>query len=178
MGSMLRCVQCPEVGGDTIWINMVAAYENLPDDVKARIASLKAVHEFLPLFGIAVPEDQHEAMRKKFPPVDASGRAHAPGNRRKDPLCQRGVHDSSGELRPARPRSNIASASTTSWPKWTCCSTCFARRRRPSIRFACAGNPNTIAFWDNRACQHYAVQDYFPAPRHMMRATIIGDRPV
>ncbi len=69
MGSMLRCVQCPEVGGDTIWINMVAAYEGLPDDVKMRIAELKAVHEFLPLFGIVVPEDQHDEMRRKFPPV-------------------------------------------------------------------------------------------------------------
>ncbi|MDB5479147.1 MAG: taurine dioxygenase [Caulobacteraceae bacterium] len=34
-----------------------------------------------------------------------------------------------------------------------------------------------IAFWDNRASQHYAVSDYWPAVRRMERATIIGDRP-
>jgi len=34
--------------------------------------------------------------------------------------------------------------------------------------------PNTIAFWDNRATQHYAVQDYYPAVRRMLRATVVG----
>ena len=38
MGAVLRCIECPEVGGDTIWVNMVAAYENLPEQVKARIS--------------------------------------------------------------------------------------------------------------------------------------------
>ena len=37
--------------------------------------------------------------------------------------------------------------------------------------------PNTIAMWDNRSTQHYAIQDYFPAVRRMMRATVIGDKP-
>ena len=36
---------------------------------------------------------------------------------------------------------------------------------------------NSIAFWDNRACQHYAVGDYYPAMREMERVTIIGERP-
>jgi taurine dioxygenase len=34
-----------------------------------------------------------------------------------------------------------------------------------------------VALWDNVATQHYAVSDYWPAPRHMERATIMGDRP-
>src|SRR5574340_1370863 len=38
MGAVLRYVDGPPVGGDTIWVNMVAAYENLPDDIKTRIA--------------------------------------------------------------------------------------------------------------------------------------------
>ena len=44
---VLRCVECPPVGGDTMWANMVAAYENLPDDMKTRIADLWASHSFL-----------------------------------------------------------------------------------------------------------------------------------
>ena len=38
--------------------------------------------------------------------------------------------------------------------------------------------PNSIAFWDNRASQHYAASDYWPAVRRMERVTVIGDRPV
>jgi taurine dioxygenase len=37
--------------------------------------------------------------------------------------------------------------------------------------------PNSVAIWDNRSTQHYAVMDYWPAPRKMERAGIIGDRP-
>jgi taurine dioxygenase len=37
--------------------------------------------------------------------------------------------------------------------------------------------PNSIAFWDNRACQHYAASDYYPKEREMFRVTIVGDKP-
>jgi taurine dioxygenase len=37
--------------------------------------------------------------------------------------------------------------------------------------------PGSVAFWDNRAAQHYASTDFLPAARHMERMTIIGDKP-
>ena len=36
---------------------------------------------------------------------------------------------------------------------------------------------NSVALWDNRCTQHYAVQDFWPAVRKLERAGIIGDRP-
>ena len=42
MGAVLRCVECPPVGGDMIWVNMVEAYARLPDSIKGRIAHLRA----------------------------------------------------------------------------------------------------------------------------------------
>ncbi len=43
-GCVLRCVECPPVGGDTMWANMVLAYEKLPEHIKSQIADLRARH--------------------------------------------------------------------------------------------------------------------------------------
>ncbi|SAL06696.1 taurine catabolism dioxygenase TauD, TfdA family protein [Caballeronia calidae] len=51
MGAVLRCIECPETGGDTIWVNMVEAYRQLPDDIKRRIEGLRVYR--LRLFGHA-----------------------------------------------------------------------------------------------------------------------------
>ena len=34
---LLRCIECPTVGGDTMWTNMVMAYENLPIEIKTKL---------------------------------------------------------------------------------------------------------------------------------------------
>ena len=48
MGCVLRCVECPPVGGDTMWANMALAYERLPDTVKTQIASLRGMRTAIP----------------------------------------------------------------------------------------------------------------------------------
>src|SRR5215471_11048435 len=55
MGCVLRCVESPSVGGDTIWVNMVKAYADLPDHIKQQIASLRARHSIEASFGAAMP---------------------------------------------------------------------------------------------------------------------------
>jgi alpha-ketoglutarate-dependent taurine dioxygenase len=45
----------------------------------------------------------------------------------------------------------------------------------PEYQFRLKWYPGTIAIWDNRLCQHYAVNDYYPHPRHMERVAIAGD---
>ena len=47
----------------------------------------------------------------------------------------------------------------------------------PEYQMRLHWEPDTLVIWDNRSTQHYAIQDYFPAVRRMMRATVIGDRP-
>ncbi|SOY39582.1 hypothetical protein CBM2592_A10113 [Cupriavidus taiwanensis] len=44
MGCVLRCLEGPAVGADTMWANMVLAYENLPAQVKTEIAGLRGGH--------------------------------------------------------------------------------------------------------------------------------------
>jgi taurine dioxygenase len=46
----------------------------------------------------------------------------------------------------------------------------------PEVQCRFQWQADSIAFWDNRACQHFAVSDYFPAVRAMKRVTIAGDK--
>jgi len=53
----------------------------------------------------------------------------------------------------------------------------FEQASIPEYQVRFGWRENSVAFWDNRACQHYAIGDYAPAARHMKRVTIIGDKP-
>lgn len=175
MGSMLRCVSCPEVGGDTIWVNMVAAYENLPDEMKAKIARLRAVHDAMPTFGQALSDAKVEELRKRYPPmVHPVVRTH-PETGEKILFVNEGFtthFDNFSKVQPYRIGSDFRPA------ELDLLQYLFRQAAAPEYQVRLKWEPDTVALWDNRSTQHYAVQDYFPAPRHMNRATIIGDRPV
>lgn len=49
-GSVLRLVEAPPIGGDPMWTDLAAAYDNLPAHVRERINRLTAVHDFVPGF--------------------------------------------------------------------------------------------------------------------------------
>ncbi len=70
MGCVLRCIECPPVGGDTMWANMVLAYENLPGDVKAKIEGLRARHSIEASFGAAMPLEKRLALKAQFPDAE------------------------------------------------------------------------------------------------------------
>jgi taurine dioxygenase len=70
MGCVLRCVECPPVGGDTLWANMALAYERLPDAIKALIAPLRARHSIECTFGAAMPMDRRLALKAQYPDAE------------------------------------------------------------------------------------------------------------
>ena len=174
MGSVLRCVECPAMGGDTIWTNMVIAYERLPSNIKEQIAELRASHDIMPSFGGQMSDELRRETRLKFPSVE-------------HPIVR--THPETGEK-----LLFVNQAFTTHISNWEHVTTRLVGRERkqlsdalltylyhqaeiPEYQMRLRWRPNTIAFWDNRSTQHYAVQDYFPQARRMIRATIIGDRP-
>jgi taurine dioxygenase len=55
--------------------------------------------------------------------------------------------------------------------------TLTAEAATPEYQCRFRWTPDAVAFWDNRAVQHYASSDYWPATRVMERASVIGDRP-
>lgn len=164
MGAVLRAIEVPASGGDTLFADMVAAYEGLPDDAKAEIENLDAVHDFVQVFGHAIPDDQKPAMRERYPQVvhpvvcthAETGRRHLYVNR----FFASHVVGMEAE----RSRRLIDRLS----------------RRAEIVEYQCRfrWEPHSVAFWDNRSVQHYASSDYWPERRVMERASIIGPRPV
>ncbi|SPB14597.1 taurine dioxygenase [Caballeronia novacaledonica] len=173
MGSMLRCVTCPEVGGDTMWINMVAAYENLPEDVKQLIGKLQAVHDGLPVFSQGLNAEQVEGYRKKYPPmIHRVVRTH-PESGEKILYVNEGFTTHLANFTTVKP---YRFGSDFKMAEMDLLQYLFRQAAAPEYQVRLHWQPDTIAFWDNRSTQHYAVQDYYPAERQMMRATIVGDR--
>ncbi|MFE6697556.1 TauD/TfdA dioxygenase family protein [Streptomyces sp. NPDC057718] len=70
LGAVLQLREVPPVGGDTLWADMAAAYDNLPDEVKERIEGARAVHDFIPGFARFYPPERLAAHQEEFPPVE------------------------------------------------------------------------------------------------------------
>src|SRR4029077_20649878 len=63
-------VECPPIGGDTMWVNMVEAYSRLPEHIKVRIADLRARHSIEASFGAAMPAEKRLALHAQFPDAE------------------------------------------------------------------------------------------------------------
>ena len=174
MASLLRCVECPPAGGDTIWVNMALAYENLPESLKPQLAVLEAVHDLMPAFGPRMTPEQREQNRRTFPPM-----VH--------PVVR--THPESGEqilyVNEAF-TTHLANYAAAFEPRvgfdfklaeMDLLRYLLRQATIPEYQMRLHWEPDTLVIWDNRSTQHYAIQDYFPAVRRMMRATVIGDRP-
>jgi taurine dioxygenase len=163
LGSILRCIECPRVGGDTLFADMAAAFAGLPDDVKQEIEGRRAVHDFTRTFGRGLTPEQLAEKRREYPPV-----AH--------PIVR--THPETGEkviyVNVAFTSHVVDMAPDESarllaylYHQATC----------PEYQVRFRWERNSIAFWDNRSTQHYASSDYWPETRVMERVTVAGDRP-
>jgi taurine dioxygenase len=173
LGAVLRCVETPPVGGDTMWANMVLAYDRLPRDVKDKIGALRARHSIEASFGAAMPIERRLQLREMYPDAEHPVVRIHPDTAEKilfvnaftthftnfhTPECVRFGQD-------ANPGAGQLLAYLVS-------QACV-----PEFQVRWRWRKNSVAIWDNRATQHYAVMDYPPCHRKMERAGIIGDIP-
>ena len=160
-GSILMGRTIPETGGDTMWADMAAAYEGLSPAMKEWLCTLTAVHDggiFARLQGKAVEE-----FHKLYPPQEH------PVVRTNPDTGERGLYVNAAFT------THIVGLSKKE-SDWLL-DHLFAQARHPEYQCRFRWRKNSIAFWDNRTTQHYAVGDYYPAVREMERVTIIGDKP-
>lgn len=167
LGSVLRAVEVPSNGGDTLFANMEAAYDGLTDDVKEQIGGAVARHDFnhfrTRLRNKGASDADIAEFERTYPnPHHPVVRTHPVSGRKSIYVNLAFTKEIVGWDPDESERMLKHLYAQAAIPEYQC-------------RFSWA--PNSIAFWDNRSAQHYAVADYWPERRVMERVTVCGDTP-
>jgi taurine dioxygenase len=164
LGSILQCVQPPELGGDTCWASMYAAYDALSAPMQKFIDGLSARHGIDRLASYSRKVSEHLGERLETWPSTIH------------PLVE--VHPESG-----RKALNVNANWTADVVGLTKAESdmlldfLFEHVKQPEFQVRYHWQINDVAFWDNRACLHYAVPDY-TSRRIMKRVALVGHKPV
>ena len=166
MGSMLYAREVPTVGGDTLFSSMYLAYEALSEDMKKMLADLKAWHSSRHAFGYGVTDSEHYE----------DGRLANPNQATQDALHPVVItHPLTG-----RKALYVNADFTVRFDGWTVeesqpiLDLLYAHGARQEFTCRFHWEPGSIAFWDNRATWHYAMNDYQGHRRIMHRITLEG----
>ena len=166
MGSMLYAREVPTVGGDTLFSSMYLAYEALSEDLKKMLADLKAWHSSRHAFGYSVTDSEHFE----------DGRLANPNQATQDALHPVVItHPLTG-----RKALYVNADFTIRFDGWTVEESqpildfLYAHGARQEFTCRFHWEPGSIAFWDNRATWHYAMNDYQGHRRIMHRITLEG----
>ena len=161
--AVLRAVEIPPVGGDTLWADTGAAYDLLPEDMQEKLDGLTAEHDWIHSFGKGMDPADVERLRPHFPPAIHPVVRVIPETGRKVLFVN--VAFTRRILGLSEDESNALLR------------TLYRHIMRPELQVRLRWRKNTVAMWDNRICQHYASSDYHPARRVMERISIVGERP-
>ncbi|MFT5441611.1 MAG: taurine dioxygenase [Myxococcota bacterium] len=163
LGSILRGRLIPEVGGDTLFADMYAAYEGLDDKTKERIEDAVAEHTFVHSFGRRMDEKTRAEMLEKYPA------AHHPVVRTHPETGRKGIYVNIAFT------SHILGMEKEESDRLL--RKLYRQAQVPEYQCRFRWQRNSVAFWDNRAVQHYASFDYPGHERRVERVTVVGDKP-
>ena len=168
LGTLLYALETPPAGGDTLFANMYLAYETLSEGMRRLLEPLRGVN----VAGKPVTLKTRAEMHGKRGTTrrSRSDRRGAPGGRAPTP-------------RPGARRCYVNFAHTLRFEGMTedesapLLGYLFAHQIQPEFTCRFRWQPGSLAFWDNRATQHYPLNDYHGHRRVMHRVTLVGDRP-
>ena len=165
LAAILRGIQVPSRGGDTMWVNLYKAYDTLSERMKEIIQDMTAVHDVTKTYRTKELQQEGGAERywntfQKAPPVE-------------QPLVK--VHPETGK------KLLYVSQLTTTHivglhpnESEAMLEMLFKHLDWKELQCRFYWEKNSIAMWDNRCTVHYAVRDY-TEPREMHRVTVLGD---
>lgn len=165
MGSILVARELPDEGGDTLFSDMYKAYDALSDGLKETLQTMKAAHSNEAAFGAAGHYKKSD-QSSGFKGEDLVGEAVHPVVI---------THPLSG-----RKALYVNPGFTTHFVGWNAFESkalldyLYAHAVKPEFTCRFDWQPGSIAFWDNRATWHFAVNDYHGGRRLMHRITIAG----
>lgn len=165
LGSMLYARETPTRGGDTLFASTCAAYAGLSDGLKRTLSALRAVHSSRHVFGSEVQQGDLEG---RF------GNAEAATQDAIHPVVI--THPLSGQK-----SLYVNPAFTLRFEGWTeeesqpLLDYLYRHVGLPEFSYRLQWAPGTLAFWDNRATWHWAVNDYHGERRLMHRITLEGE---
>ncbi len=175
MGQILYALEVPKAGGDTIFVNMHRAYDALSDGMKMLLADLKAIHTGERSYGasdsqVTRRQDQFSRSMNVNVKEDADAEVAHPVVRTHAETHRKSLFVSAISMQRFEGMTHEESRPLLDF--------LTAHARRPE--FTCRFNwrNKSVAFWDNRCTQHYALNDYHGQRRVMHRVTIAGERPV
>jgi taurine dioxygenase len=176
LGSIAQCVVVPPVGGDTLFADSHACYLGMPEALQAEVEHLHAVHDYnLFMQGLraaGVTDDIAESIKQDIPFGVSHPLLRTHPETGKTALYIHGGflrHDSLFDSRTSAPLAKAESVRISR--------ELLKQHDRPEYVCRFKWTAGSIAFWDNRAVQHYAASDYYPHDRLLRRVTVAGDKP-
>ncbi len=167
MGTMLCSKIVPEVGGDTCFCSMEAAYNSLSDRLQNFISGLEAVHDFKPFKQLFAGTEEGWRKLRHYEEI------YRPVTH---PVVR--VHPMTGRKSLfVNPQFTLYIKGMEETESRALLDTLFRTLNTLEHHYRHRWQPNMVVFWDNRWTQHAAVHDYYPQRRLMERVTIKGERP-
>ncbi len=167
MGSLLRVLQLPSVGGDTSFASMYAAYEALSPPIRKLCDRLTAVHDVTRSLSRAIARGHSNAnlaeVTAALPPVEHPVVIVHPETGRRALFVN--VNSTARIVGVSESESDMLLRYL------------FEHVKEPEFQVRVRWDTRSLVFLDNRCTQHYAVPDYRER-RILHRVAVEGDRPV
>lgn len=177
LAAVLYAKETPTFGGDTMFANQYLAYETLTDGMKKMLSSMRTIHSS------AMPHGKENArfgsVAKDHAPTEQDMNFEATGLE----TTKVDVVETAHPVVRTHPETGrkflyINRAFTSRFEGMTIeeslplLENLWAHCARPEFTCRYRWSPNTVGVWDNRATQHYAINDYYGQRRHMQRIAI------
>lgn len=161
MATMLLARAVPPAGGDTLFASQAAAYDALSDAMKAMLAPLSAVNSSVKADASRTREDRvtGDTAKQTFETVHPVVRVHPETGRK-------ALYVNVGHTVRLDGFTEAESAPILEY--------LYRHQIRPEFQCRVRWRPGTLVLWDNRAAQHYPVNDYHGHRREMHRITLKG----